>query len=269
MPKPSPSIPKGTGITPRLTTLTRSPSEVYNGPPATEGVPRGSTTANPKTTRKVPARPTTTRTSRRQSYSGSDASRVDATDVAVSTAAGTSAAASPTSPPAPIPSAVLLSHPTALASGNISEQQYPIALPFDARLYSTTAPAVLVTSNGLLTVTDARFSWTGYVDASQALYTGSVPPGTAFPWWHYMQGTGADHGIFYQIDAPNLLSVEWLLVDTAGKATHFLASYSSYADGHVNFYYVTDGDGGTNSTIGVQGLDTQNSKPLPFPGITI
>ena len=123
---------------------------------------------------------------------------------------------------------------------------------------------MLVTSNGLLTVNDRAFAWTGYVDAPKPLYAESVPPGTACAWWHYLQGTSADHGIFYQIDAPNLLSVEWLLADAEGALTHFLATYSSDAEGRVNFYYVTDGDGGANSTIGVQGLDQQNSEPLPL-----
>ena len=164
-----------------------------------------------------------------------------------------------TPPSGAIPSAVLLSHPTALAVGAISEQQYTIAMPFNVTLYSTSSNNISVTSNGLMTATSDKFSYTGYVDNPRPLYSATIPPGTAAPWWHYMNGTRPDHGIFYQIDAPNLLSVEWLLLDAAGQLSHFLITYSSDVSGHINFYYATAGDGGATSTVGVQGLDASNS----------
>ena len=62
-------------------------------------------------------------------------------------------------------------------------------------------------------------------------------------------------GIYYQIDRSNQLSIEWLLLDHDGQVTHFIMTYSAKLLGRVNFYYLSAGDKGRNSTIGVQGLN--------------
>lgn len=75
----------------------------------------------------------------------------------------------------------------------------------------------------------------------------------------YSNGQGQS-GIYYQIDGGNHLSVEWYLYNYANQLCHFIATYSSLASGNINFYYLSNGDTGTNSTIGVQGLDASGGK---------
>ena len=100
-----------------------------------------------------------------------------------------------------------------------------------------------------------------YIDKPQSLYTDSLVPGTAMPWWHYMQCDGlSGRGIYYQIDNSNHLSVEFNLLDVFGRPTHFIVTYSALSVGTINFYYLSTGDGGASSTIGVQGLDGNDSE---------
>lgn len=69
-------------------------------------------------------------------------------------------------------------------------------------------------------------------------------------------------GIYYQIDNSNHLSVEFMLLDRFENLTHFIVTYSSQSVGNINFYYITTGDGGADSTIGVQGQDNNGSETL-------
>ena len=71
-----------------------------------------------------------------------------------------------------------------------------------------------------------------------------------------------NRGIYYQIDSSNHLSIEYNMLDLNQKPTHFIVTYSSQSARSINFYYLTTGDGGANSTIGVQGLDPSGSKRL-------
>ena len=86
-----------------------------------------------------------------------------------------------------------------------------------------------------------------------------VYPGTAYVWWTntFCAGTG-NQGIYYQIDNANALSVEWLLQDNDGRVYHYLASYNASTPGNISFYYFSAGDGGYESSIGVQGLDVNS-----------
>lgn len=70
-------------------------------------------------------------------------------------------------------------------------------------------------------------------------------------------------GIYYQIDNNNHLSVEYLLLDGSAQLTHFIVTYSAQSPGNINFYYLTTGDGGANSTTGVQGNDDDGSEFNP------
>ena len=117
----------------------------------------------------------------------------------------------------------------------------------------------------LLAITSDLFNSNGYVDEPQPLYSYSLVPGTAIPWWHYMY-TDAQRqtGIYYQIDNSNHLSLEYNLIDRAGNPTHFIVTYASQSPGSINFYYLTAGDGGANSTIGVQGQDEDGGKHQPI-----
>ena len=168
-----------------------------------------------------------------------------------------------------MPAALLLSHPVALTNGGVSEGQFTVTTPFDVKIYTTSARTLTVTSNGVVTITNDQYSLTAFVDNPRPLYASDIPPGSAFPWWHYMEGVSSDQGIYWQIDKPNLLSIEWLLLDFAGQVTHFIMIYSSDAPGHVSFNYLTDGDMGANSTIGVQGLDANDSQSVSLGHATL
>ena len=66
-------------------------------------------------------------------------------------------------------------------------------------------------------------------------------------------------GIYYQVDNSNHLSVEYLLLNGVGALCHVILTYSAQSPGNINFYYFSAGDGGVNSTIGVEGTDSNNS----------
>ena len=70
----------------------------------------------------------------------------------------------------------------------------------------------------------------------------------------------SQRGIYYQIDNSNHLSLEYNLLDKSGRQSHFIVTYSAQSPGNINFYYLTSGDGGADSTIGVQGQDEDGSR---------
>ena len=173
---------------------------------------------------------------------------------------------------------LLLSEPTTLVSGSSDETQYILTLPFNVTLYTETSFNVSVTTNGvswsaihltvrllillqLLAITSDMFTSNGYLDTPQPLYTYSLAPGTAAPWWQYMRSDGqSQRGIYYQIDNSNHLSLEYNLLDSSGRPTHFIVTYATQSPGNINFYYLTAGDGGAESTIGVQGQDEDGGR---------
>ena len=93
------------------------------------------------------------------------------------------------------------------------------------------------------------------------LYSDIILTGTALPWWQYMYRDGNNQkGIYYQIDDGNKMSVEWLLLDGASRPVHFLVAYSTTKPGQMNYYYLSAGDGGGNSTVGAQGTGVNGGK---------
>ena len=73
-------------------------------------------------------------------------------------------------------------------------------------------------------------------------------------------GTG-NQGIYYQIDNDNSLSVEWLLEDdgTPPVVYHYLINYNASTPGLINFYYLSPSGGGSDASIGIQGMDDNGS----------
>jgi hypothetical protein len=71
-----------------------------------------------------------------------------------------------------------------------------------------------------------------------------------------------DSGIYYQIDHGTHLSVEWMLYNSANQLCHWVMVYSTDSVGSVSYYYFSNGDLGSNSTIGVQGIDSSGRKYL-------
>lgn len=93
------------------------------------------------------------------------------------------------------------------------------------------------------------------------LYTDGIEAGTAFAWWQYMYNDGLNgNGIYYQIDNGSRISVEWQMLDEAGNLTHFIVSYIANIPGNITFYFLSNGDGGADSTIGVQGINANGGK---------
>ena len=74
---------------------------------------------------------------------------------------------------------------------------------------------------------------------------------------------GLDQGIYYQIDGDNTLSIEFIETvsgDTTGTLFHWIAQYKTTSPGLFDIYYFSDGDTGTDATVGIQGDDNDGSK---------
>ena len=101
-------------------------------------------------------------------------------------------------------------------------------------------------------------------DTAESLPTGELTPGTACVWWEYLQvAQSSQDGIYYQLDGAGgsrSLSVEYLLSDQDGIPYQVIAVMQEQSPGSLSYFYFTDGDGGANATIGVQGLDSNNSE---------
>lgn len=99
------------------------------------------------------------------------------------------------------------------------------------------------------------------------LYSADIPPGTACLLWRdLIVGSASLQGIYYQIDdygAASQLSVEYILRaydNEDGEMNHGIIAYLDDAVADVDFYYFGAGDGGSRSTVGVQGYDSRQSK---------
>ena len=105
-----------------------------------------------------------------------------------------------------------------------------------------------------------------------ALYANNLPPGIAFPYWEdLVASNSSQQGIYYQIDisgANTQLSVEYILTTyqdigiSPSPLIQFILTYDTDAPALFSVYYFSIGDGGPNATIGVQGLDSSQSKLL-------
>ena len=107
------------------------------------------------------------------------------------------------------------------------------------------------------------------------LPTEELTPGTACVWWEYLQvAIGSGDGIYYQLDGAvgsRSLSVEYLLSDVSGAPYQVIAVIHEQTPGNIQYFYFSEGDGGVNATIGVQGLDANNGEfveEVIFTGLT-
>ena len=76
---------------------------------------------------------------------------------------------------------------------------------------------------------------------------------------------GSNQGVFYQNDTTatgQQISVEWLMTDDKGLGYQFIATYNAGLKGQLSVYYFSQGDTGTNSTIGIVGSDPSGSMLL-------
>ena len=96
------------------------------------------------------------------------------------------------------------------------------------------------------------------------LPTEEITPGTACVWWEYLQvAIGSEDGIYYQLDGAvgsRSLSVEYLLSDVRGAPYQVIAVIQEQNPGKIDYFYFSEGDGGVNATIGVQGLGANNGE---------
>ncbi|MCJ1400231.1 hypothetical protein MMC11_003435 [Xylographa trunciseda] len=132
-------------------------------------------------------------------------------------------------------------------------------------LYTQSDTEITVTTNGLLTIGSNISVSEGSFDNAygpQQFPILAAFPGTAYVFWQYMQCSGTDNqGIYYQIDNGDSLSVEWLLEDgsTPPIVYQYLINYNASTPGLINFYYFSPVSGGGAATIGVQGMDINDS----------
>jgi len=121
-----------------------------------------------------------------------------------------------------------------------------------------------ITTNGVFTIGDNSTIVEANTDNGgypPLLPTYTLNPGTMCVYWQYMYNSGVPgQGVYWQVYSRSLLAVEWLLHDQADNLVNVIMTYNANAPGKVTYYYFTDDSTGQYSTIGVQGVDNQNSK---------
>ncbi|MCJ1337166.1 hypothetical protein MMC09_002446 [Bachmanniomyces sp. S44760] len=146
------------------------------------------------------------------------------------------------------------------------DYSFQLNLPFQVQLYTEIDNILTITTNGILTIGDLDGGDDSNINnppPTQQLYSFELYAGTACMWWEDLAvNPGLDQGIYYQIDGDNTLSIEFIETvsgDTTGTLFHWIAQYKTTSPGLFDIYYFSDGDTGTDATVGIQGDDNDGN----------